>query len=371
MNAANADCDHPRPINLAFGEPAENPAPPVREAAVRAVRDGLARYSPAAGLPRLRSLLARDQWRKSGIERRPEEVLVTPGGKAAVFDALRCLLEPGDEALVLAPYWPSYLQQVALTGARAAVVPPGPELLPDAQAIDAAVTPRTKLLILNDPCNPTSRALGASELRSIAEVASRRKLWIVADQVYDDLMLDRGHQPLLRVAPEVREQTLVVESFSKRFAMTGYRLGYASGPPDLIEAMSHLAASSTTCANTIAQHAGIAALTMDDAWIHQQRVRYRRRRDLSLAGLSKIQGLSCVSPEAAFYLFPSISGDDHRIVEGLRREEGVLLVPGSAFGVAGHLRLSCSPRDSQLEEAIERMTRFFATSARGLSSDPS
>jgi aspartate aminotransferase len=365
MNAANATTSHPRPINLALGEPAENPAPDVIEAAVRTIRDGLVRYSPPSGLPRLRELGALDQCKKSGIDRRLEEVLITPGGKPALSDGLRCLLGPGDEALVLAPYWPSYLQQVTCTGARYVVVEPGPDLLPRPDAIDAACTPRTKLLILNDPSNPTSRALAPERLRRIAEVAERHDLWIVADQVYDDLVLEGDHAPLLKVAPELRKRTLVVESFSKRFAMTGYRLGYACGPQELIEAMTQLISAATTCANTIAQHAGIAALSMDDTWIDEQRTRYRQRRDLALAAIGTIDGLECERPEAAFYLFPELCGprrDDERLVTDLREREGVLLVPGSSFGLPGRVRLSCSVSADELNEALGRLATFFATS---------
>ncbi|TDJ74185.1 MAG: aminotransferase class I/II-fold pyridoxal phosphate-dependent enzyme [Planctomycetota bacterium] len=367
MSAANAPVAHPHPISLAIGEPAEGAPPPVIEAAVRALREGRARYGPPAGLPRLRELVAEDLARKTGLPWLADEVIVTAGGKPALLDTMRCILEPGDEVLVLAPYWPSFLDQVAWAGGTAVVVAPGADLLPDPDAIAAACGPRTKVLILNDPSNPTSRALAPELLARIAAVAERADLWLLVDQVYVDLALEGEHRTLLRVAPEVKERTVVVESFSKRFAMTGLRLGAAAGPEHLIAAMTRLASASTTHPNMIAQYAGIAALEMDDEWIEAQRTRYRRRRDRALAGLAGIEGVQCARAECAFYLFPAIgrwmaargTARDTDVTDALRAQ-GLLLVPGSAFGAPGHLRLSYGLADEELDEALGRLRRFFA-----------
>ena len=359
MAAAAARTAHPWPIQLGIGEPCESPAEFVVEAAARAARDGLARYGPAAGLPRLRELAARDQWRKSGLPRGVDEVLVTAGGKPALLDGLRCMLDAGDEVLVLAPYWPSFLQQVELAGGRARIVPAGADGLPDPGRIAATCTPRTRALILNDPCNPSSRCLSDERLRAIGQVARRHELWILADQVYADLVLDGPPASLLRAAPELRERTLVVESFSKRFAMSGYRLGYAAGPRALIEAMTRLATASTTCVNALAQYAGIAALTMDERWIDEQRARYRVRRDWMHAQLSALGWPLGPRPEAAFYLLlPLGEGvDDLAAARALREQEGLSLVAGSAFGAPGHLRLACSAPLEELVEAARLLAR--------------
>lgn len=362
MSAANARISHRHPINLAIGQPAEPPAAVVIEAAVKASRDGRARYGPPAGLPALRALAAWDQAQKTGIERDVQDVIITPGGKPALLDALRCMLDPGDEVLVLAPYWPSFLQQITLAGGRARVVAPGPGLLPDPEAIAAACNEHTRVIILNNPSNPTSRTLDAGLMHRIGQIAQRHDLWILSDQVYGDLVLDGDHLPLLAVAPELAERTLVVESFSKRFAMTGYRVGYACGPTPVIEAMTRLATASITCVNSLAQHAAIAALSMDDGWARRQRSRYRRRRDRASALLDSIGCGLDQRPEAAFYLFFPVprGADDMAATRGLREVEGLILVPGTCFGAPGHIRLSYGASDSDLAEAGRRLKRFFA-----------
>lgn len=362
MAAANASTGHARPINLSLGEPVEAPPPEVCEAALRAVRDGVARYGPPAGLPRLRELAAEDQQRKTGIERSPDEIIVTAGGKPALLEGLRCLIDPGDEVLVPAPYWPSFLQQIELAGGVARIAPPGPELLPDPLAIAQACTPRTRVLILNDPGNPTSLAAPPELLRRLAQLAAERGLWILADQVYADLDLRDAPTSLLHAAPEARQRTLVVESFSKRFSMTGYRLGYAAGPGALIEAMTRLATASTTCVNAIAQHAGIAALSLDGTWLEQQRARYRRRCERMSRHLRTLGCTLARRPDAAFYLFFGLPEgvDDVAAARTLREREGLSLVPGSAFGMPARMRLSCTASDEQLDEAAERLARFFA-----------
>lgn len=362
MSAANARGTHARPINLALGEPIEAPPPEVVEAAARAARDSAARYTPPAGLDSLRELAAHDQETRSGVERSVEEVLVTAGGKPALMDALRCLLEPGEEAIVLAPYWPSFRQQVAWAGGRSIVIPPRADLCPDVDAIERACGPRTRVLILNDPSNPTSRTLDQDQLNVVADLAEQFDLWVIADQVYDDLVLDGEHHPLLRIAPRIRDRVLVVESFSKRFAMTGYRLGYACGPPELIAAMTRLVTASSTCANALAQHAGIAALRGTGDWGAAQRENYRELRDFTWGALSEMEHLECARPEAAFYLFPKLlydEVDDEAFVRILRQREGVLTVPGSAFGAPGHFRLSYTASRADLEEALVRIGRFL------------
>lgn len=351
-----------RPIDLAVGEPAEPPPPEVVEAVARAARDCAGRYTPPAGLPELRELVARDQERKSGLERPAEEVLITAGAKPALLDGLRCLLEPGEEAIVLAPCWPIIRQQVAWAGGRSLVIPPRADLLPDVDAIEQACGPRTRVLVLNDPANPTSRTLDRDRLNVVADLARELDLWVVADQVYDDLVLDGEHEPLLRVAPHVRDRILVVESFSMRFAMTGYRLGHACGPPELIAAMTRLVSASSTCANALAQHAGIAALGVPDAWLEAQRERYRERRDLASSALAGMAHLRCERPDAAFYLFPRLlheEVDDEAFVRALWEREGVRTMPGSAFGAPGHFRISYAVSRADLEEALERIRRFL------------
>lgn len=361
MAAACATRVHPDPINLGIGEPVEEPADEVTAAAMRAARDGAVRYGPADGLPELRELVAEDQTRRSGLKRSLESVIITAGGKPALLDAMRCLINPGDEVLVLAPYWPSFLQQVQLAGGVARIVQPGPDLLPDPAAIAAACTERTRLVILNNPINPTSQTLGAERLRAIAKVVEEHDIWVLADEVYSGLILSGEVRSLLSLCPELAGRTVVVDSFSKRFSMTGYRLGYACAPAPVIEAMTRLATASTTCVNILAQHAGMAALRMDGSWAEGQRATYLRRRDETAA---RLRAMGCAlhpTPEAAFYHFfrvPELE-DDVALAQGLFEQEGLTLIPGGAFGIPSYLRLSYGATDAHLEEAAARMRRHF------------
>jgi aspartate aminotransferase len=368
MRAAGAAAARPDAVSLAVGEPGDGPPPEAVEAARAAVERGGWGYGPVTGLPELRAAIARDQATKDGREVHPEEVLITPGGKQALHDALRCVLEPGDEVIVLAPYWPSFPQIVHWCRARPVVVPPGADLLPDPAAVEAACRPRTRALIVNSPTNPHSAVLEPERLRALAEVAERAGAWIVADQVYHDLALDGPATSLLAAAPGARERTVVVESFSKRFAMPGMRLGCAVGPRPLIEAMTRLATASSTHPNLVAQHAGLAAIGADPAWERDQLASYRRRRDLLVEALADVPGVRARRPEAGFFLLldvrewcrgPGRPADDEDFAADLLARGGVAVTPGGAFGVPGHVRLSFGEPEEVLVEGTRRLRRYL------------
>ena len=371
MRAASAASARPDTISLAVGEPGDPPPPEAVEAARAALRTERWGYGPIEGLAPLREALARDQTKKSGFTVEPEQLLVTAGGKQASHDALRCMLEPGDEVLVLAPYWPSFLQQVRWCGGTPVVVPPGPGLLPDPAAVEAAVTPRTRVLIVNSPSNPLSAVFAPELLTELAAVARRHGLWVIADQVYHDLALDEPARALLSVAPDLRAQTVVIESFSKRFAMPAMRLGCAVAEPGLLAAMRSLASATTTHASLPAQRAGLAALEGDPAWAEQQKARYRRRRQQLLEALQDIPGLLLRRPQSAFYLFLGVQqwclhagrpADDEALAQDLLQQAGVAVTPGTAFGAPGNLRLSFGAQDELLAEAVRRLKRYFLRS---------
>ncbi|BDU74278.1 pyridoxal phosphate-dependent aminotransferase [Mesoterricola silvestris] len=368
MAGASAPCLHPDPVDLTVGEPEGLPPVEVREAAARAALEGRTRYGPAQGLPALRELLAADLTRRDGISRSAESVLVTAGGKPAILDALRCILEPGDEVLIFAPYWPTFKDQVAWAGGTPVIVPPGPDLLPAEGALDRALGPRTRAVILNQPSNPTGRVWDIPRLQDLADVILERDLWLVLDQVYGTLTLDGPEVPCLRTCPDLADRTLLVESFSKRFAMTGYRLGAAAGPPGLIRAMTGLGSTSVTHPSMISQHAGIAALQLDGAFEREMAEGLRVRRDRLQAGLNGIRGIRCGRPEGAIYLFPHVGewmeahgvASDPELAARLRDEAGVKVLPGSAFGAPGYLRISIAASLDALDKALERMRTFLA-----------
>lgn len=367
MAGASAPCLHPDPVDLTVGEPEGLPPMAVREAAARAALEGRTRYGPAQGLPALREAMAADLTRRDGVPRTLDDVLVTAGGKPAILDALRCVLEPGDEVLIFAPYWPTFKDQVVWAGGTPVIVAPGPDLLPAEGALDRALSPRTRAVILNQPANPTGRVWDIPRLHDLADVILERDLWLVLDQVYGTLTLDGPERPFLRTCPDLAGQTLLVESFSKRFAMTGYRLGAAAGPQGLIRAMTRLGSTSVTHPGMISQHAGIAALGLDGAYEREMVAGLRVRRDRLQAGLDAIEGVRCGRPEGAIYLFPHVgawlesrgSASDQELASRLRDEAGVKVLPGSAFGAPGYLRISIAASLESLDKALDRMTTFF------------
>lgn len=367
MAGAAVPSRHPDPVDLTVGEPEGPPPMAVREAAARAALDGRTRYGPAQGLAELRALLAADLGRRDGVARDPGQILVTAGGKPAILDALRCILEPGDEVLVFAPYWPTFLDQVTWAGGVPVVVPAGADLLPDEEALARALGPRTRAVILNQPGNPTGRVWDPARLRRLSDLLLTHDLWLILDQVYGTLTLDGPEQPLLRTCPELAGSTLLVESFSKRYAMTGYRLGAAAGPPELVKAMTILGSTSVTHPCMISQHAGIAALAGDGAWEADMVAGLRQRRDALQPALDALEGISCGVPEGAIYLFPDVSAwmgakgyaSDREVAAGLRDVAGVKVLPGTPFGSPGHLRISIAAPVAQLEQARVRMQAFF------------
>jgi len=367
MAAAAAISAHPDPVDLSVGEPAGPPPLEAREAAAAAAMEGRSRYGPVAGLARLRALVAQDLSRRDGVARAAEDILITAGGKPAIFDTLRCILEPGDEVLVFAPFWPTFKDQITWAGGVPVVVEPGPDLLPSPEAMGRAVTARTRAVIVNQPSNPSGQVWDALRIRRLAELALRHGLWVIVDQVYGTLALDGPEVPLLQTAPDLARQCVVVESFSKRFAMTGYRLGAAAGPRTLIKAMTTLGSTSVTHASTISQHAGIAAMELDGSWEAAMVEGLRARRDALLSGLRAIPDARVARPSGGLYLFPEVShwmeklglATDVALAARLRDEAGVKVLPGSAFGAPGHLRLCFAGEVGRLRLAGERLQAFF------------
>ncbi len=356
MAAAAATTSHPDPIDLSVGQPSELPPSAVAEAAISAIRAGKTRYGPAAGLPALRARI--------GVENhvQPENVIITPGGKGALFAALQCILEPGDDVLILAPYWPTFIQQVEWCGARAVIVP-HQDLRVDPIAARDACTPRTRAIIVNTPSNPTSTVIAEETVVALHELAGERDLWILSDEVYRGLTF--GPPGPLPSRPDLceRARTIVVESFSKRFSMTGYRVGYAIAPPEVIEAMVRHTASSHTHASTISQHAALAALDLDERWEVERLSRYCGRASLAHERLEAMPGVTCSRPDAGFYVFPRVQAllearrieMDTALCEILREDIGLLLVPGTAFGAPGHVRLATCVDEARLVEALDRL----------------
>ncbi|MBN9363955.1 MULTISPECIES: pyridoxal phosphate-dependent aminotransferase [unclassified Devosia] len=364
-------------ISLAAGEPDFDTPEHVREAAIRAINSGKTRYTAVDGIPELKEAVAQKFKRDNGLDVTAADCFVSSGGKQIIFNALMATLNPGDEVVIPVPYWVSYPEIVRLCDAdpvfAVADASTGFKLKPE--VLEQAITPKTKWLILNTPSNPTGAAYTREELRGLADVLLRHPhVHILTDDIYEVLVYDGGtFATIAGVEPKLMERTLTMNGVSKSHAMTGWRIGYCTGPRPLLGAMNKLQSQSTTNPSSISQWAAVEALNGPQEFLKGWRDVFQGRRDLVVAGLNANTGLDCLTPEGAFYVFPSVkrllgktSGggraltDDAAFVLALLDETGVALVHGTAFGLAGHMRLSYAASNAQLEDAVSRIQDFCA-----------
>jgi aspartate aminotransferase len=364
-----------RIISLCAGEPDFDTPAHVCEAGIAAIRAGHTRYTQVAGLRALREAVAAKFQRENGLDVDWRNTLVCSGGKQVIFNALAATLNEGDEVVVPAPYWVSYPEIVQLCGGRAMTVACGAEsafkLTPD--ALQASITPRTRWLILNSPSNPTGAVYSRSELQALAEVLlAHPQVLVLSDDIYEHLIFD-GIEffTLAQVEPRLRERVLTMNGVSKAYAMTGWRIGFGTGPGWLIEAMEKLQGQQTSGACTISQHAALAALTGPQDFIDQSRTAFQRRRDMVVDLLNRAPGLHCEVPQGAFYAFASCKAllgrttpagtrlnSDEDVVNALLDEANVATVHGSAFGLGPYVRIAYALGDAPLRAACEAIHRF-------------
>jgi aspartate aminotransferase len=364
-------------IALSAGEPDFDTPEHVREAAKRAIDDGKTRYTNVDGIAELKEAVARKFRRDNGLDVTAADCFVASGGKQILFNALMATLNPGDEVVIPVPYWVSYPEIVRLCGAEPvfaqADATTGFKLTPE--ALEGAITPATKWLLLNTPSNPTGAAYTAEELRGLADVLVRHpRVHILTDDIYEVLVYDGGKfATIAQVAPELLSRTVILNGVSKSHAMTGWRIGYCTGPRALLAAMTKLQSQSTTNPSSISQWAAVAALDGPQEFLADWRDVFQGRRDLVVKGLNESKGIECLTPEGAFYVFPSCKGalgktsaggarleTDEDFVLALLEETGVALVHGTAFGLPGHFRLSYAAANAELEEAVRRIQQFCA-----------
>jgi aspartate/methionine/tyrosine aminotransferase len=341
-------------IALSSGDPNLPTDPRIVEAAARAMRAGATHYSAALGEPALREAIARREAARAGAGYAPEDILVTPGGKFALLTALMGLISPGDDVLVLQPGWVSYGPCIRLAGGR---VVPVPALdIVDAEAIASRLTPATRAIIVNSPVNPTGRILTAREIGALVDLGETHNIWILFDQVYADFA-HAGRVTYPQTDARGFARTLVIDSFSKSFGMTGWRMGYLAMPPGLSASVVKFVQHSIYCVPAFLQAAAVEALSLAPEIIPAYRARFRARIDRALGRLTGVAGLSCAPPEAGFFLFPRVAGDDVQIARAWLDERDLAVLPGSAFGEggAGHLRISLTASDDELATAFERM----------------
>lgn len=362
-------------ISLCAGEPDFDTPEHIRTAAISAINSGQTRYTQVAGLRTLREAIARKYQRENGLDVSWQDTLVCSGGKQVIFNALAATLNEGDEVVIPAPYWVSYPEMVELCGGESRIVACGAEsgfkLTP--QALAEAIGPKTRWLILNSPSNPTGAVYNRDELQALAEVLlAHPQVLILADDIYEHLIFDgRDFLTLAQVEPRLAARTLTMNGVSKAYAMTGWRIGFATGPRWLLEGMEKLQGQQTSGACSISQHAAIAALDGPKDFIAHSREVFQRRRDFMVDLLNQAPGISCEVPGGAFYAFADCSGligkrspagrelvNDEAVALALLEEANVAVVQGSAFGLSGYLRIAYALDDDSLRAACQAIHRF-------------
>ncbi len=364
-------------ISLSLGEP-DFPTPDhVIHAAYEAARRGETRYPPLGGTEALKAAIAKKYLRDQKLDVPLQNILVTNGGKQAIFDVIMAVIDEGDEVIIPAPAWAGYEQTVQFAGGRTVFVPCRQEenFVLQPEALEAAITPRTRLLLLNYPNNPSGAACDAVALAAIAEVLRRHPdIWVLSDDIYEHLLFDDFHYATLAaVAPDLAERCVTMTGVSKTYAMTGWRIGFCAAPAALIKALTVVQATATSGVSSVGQAAALAALEGPQDYLEERRAAYQARRDLVLARLSEAPGLSCHRPNGAFYVFPDISGclgkttpggnrilSDDDFAMALLNEAHVAVVQGSAFAMSPHIRLSTATNEAVLARACERIATFCA-----------
>jgi aspartate aminotransferase len=364
-------------IGLAAGQPDFDTPDNIKEAAIKAIREGKTKYTDVDGTPDLKDAVAAKFKRENGLDYKRSQIHIAPGGKPVLYNALVATLNAGDEVIVPAPYWVSYPDMVLLAGGEpvrvATAEADGFKLKPE--ALEAAITPRTKWLILNSPSNPTGGTYSRAELRALADVLLKHpQVWVMSDDMYEHLLYD-GFEfaTIAQVEPKLYERTLTVNGVSKAYAMTGWRIGYAGGPEPLITLMRKLESQSTSNPCSIAQAAAVEALNGTQEFLAPRAEAFRKRRDLVVSMLNQASGITCIKPEGAFYVYPSCAGligktaPSGKVIETdadfageLLDAEGVAVVHGAAFGLSPYFRISYATSEKVLEEACSRIQRFAA-----------
>ena len=365
-------------IGLGAGEPDFDTPDNIKEAAVKAIAAGKTKYTPVDGILELKQAIVDKFKRENGLDYKTSEVSVGTGGKQVLYNALMATVNPGDEVIIPAPYWVSYPEIVQLAGGTPVIITASTEtgFKVTPEALDAAITPATKWFIFNSPSNPTGAAYSKAEIRAIADVLLKHpQVWVLTDDMYEHLVFDDFEfATIVQVEPALKARTLTMNGVSKAYSMTGWRIGYAAGPVELIKAMATIQSQSTSNPCTISQWAAVEALNGTQDFIPKNAAIFQERRDLVVSMLNQATGIVCPKPEGAFYVFPSIAAligkktpegkviaTDEDFVTALLETEGVAVVHGSAFGLGPNFRISYATSNAALEESCKRIQRFAAS----------
>ncbi len=350
--------------SFSAGEPDFDTPDHIKAAAVEALRQGKTKYGPAAGEPKLREAIARKLQQENSLPFNPENIIVSNGGKHSLYNLMMALIEAGDEVIIPAPFWVSYPEMVKLAGGTPVIVPTTAETgyrITPAQ-LRQAITPRTKLFMLNSPSNPTGMVYTPDEIHALAQVVVEADILVVSDEIYEKLLYDGAeHVSIGSISPDVFDRTIISSGFAKAYAMTGWRVGYLAGPLALIKAVNVIQGHSTSNVCTFAQYGAIAALESSQDCVEQMRLAFADRRQVMLDTINAIPGLSCPKPDGAFYVFPDISKiglTSLEFCDALLSEHQVAVIPGVAFQADTHIRLSYATDMTTIERGLERLATF-------------
>ena len=362
-------------VGFGAGEPDFDTPEPIKEAAIAAIKAGFTKYTADSGIPELKKAISEKFKRDNNLEYEPAQILVSSGAKHSLFNAIFVLCDDGDEVIIPAPYWVSYEEQVKMAGATTVIVETQEsndfKLTPE--LFQKTITPKTKAIILNSPCNPTGTVYERDELEALANVAVQNGIYIIADEIYEYLVYDGAkHHSIAGFSQKIKDLTITINGVSKAYSMTGWRIGYAAGPKEIIQAMANVQSHATSNAVSISQKAAVAALQGSQECIAQMAAEFDKRRQVIVAGLNKIKGFSCRTPKGAFYAFPNVSGvyslkfngkpinNSFALTEFLLDEARVAVVPGDAFGAPNYIRLSYATSLANIEKGLERIQKAIA-----------
>jgi aspartate aminotransferase len=350
--------------SFSAGEPDFDTPAHIKAAAAKALDEGKTKYGPAAGEPKLREAIAHKLKHDNGLNYKAENVLVTNGGKHSLYNLIVALIDPGDEVIIPSPYWLSYPEMVTLVGGKSVIVETdastGYKITPE--QLKKAITPKTKLFVLNSPSNPTGMVYTPEEIKALAKVIVDADIYVVSDEIYEKILYDGAeHISIGSLGEEIFSRTLISSGFAKGYSMTGWRLGYLAGPVEIIKAASTIQGHSTSNVCTFAQYGAIAALESSQDCVEEMRQAFAKRRQVMLERLNAIPGLSCPKPDGAFYLFPDISKTGLKSLEfcnAILESHQVALIPGVAFGADKNIRLSYATDMETIEKGMDRLEKF-------------
>ncbi len=358
-------------IGFGAGEPDFDTPEHIKQAAIQALEAGQTKYTPSSGTPQLKAAICEKLQRENQLDYRPAQIIVSIGAKHTIYNLFQALLDPGDEVIIPVPYWVSYPEQVKLAGGKPVFVdaPESHGFRVTADAIRAAVTSKTRIIVVNSPSNPSGAVIDSRELKRIAELAVEKDLLVLSDEIYEHLTYGREHMSIASFGPEVQARTLLVNGFSKAYSMTGWRLGWLAADEQIVAAVGRIQDQSTSNPVSFAQAGGVAALCGPQECVETMRQAFEQRRDYIVDRLNQIPGVSCVRPDGAFYVLPNVSGlcrgacpDGDALAELLLNEAKIAVVPGSGFGVTQNIRLSYATSMENIQRGMDR----FEETARKL-----